>query len=103
MHFHRAEHCCGQRNRESHCGKIRRCYLLKINRPIPFGKTARLENPENPLHLIEVQSGVYLGEDDIVRALRIPTVEPFDELVSYQKRFQHTLQRLRVRHFYKIF
>jgi mannose-6-phosphate isomerase-like protein (cupin superfamily) len=28
----------------------------------------RLENPgKEPLHLIEVQSGDYLGEDDIVR------------------------------------
>lgn len=35
---------------------------------IPLGKTHRLENPGViPLHLIEVQSGAYLGEDDIVR------------------------------------
>ena len=35
---------------------------------IPLGMRHRLENPgENPLHLIEVQSGSYLGEDDIVR------------------------------------
>ena len=35
---------------------------------IPLGKTHRLENPGKlPLHLIEVQSGSYLGEDDIVR------------------------------------
>ena len=35
---------------------------------IPLGSRHRLENlgPE-PLHLIEVQSGSYLGEDDIVR------------------------------------
>ncbi len=35
---------------------------------IPIGSTHRLENPGKlPLHLIEVQSGSYLGEDDIVR------------------------------------
>lgn len=35
---------------------------------IPLGAVHRLENPGViPLHLIEVQSGSYLGEDDIVR------------------------------------
>ncbi|MBL8675059.1 MAG: mannose-1-phosphate guanylyltransferase/mannose-6-phosphate isomerase [Rhodospirillales bacterium] len=35
---------------------------------IPLGTRHRLENPgDQPLHLIEVQSGAYLGEDDIVR------------------------------------
>ena len=35
---------------------------------IPQGARHRLENPGKvPLHLIEVQSGAYLGEDDIVR------------------------------------
>ncbi len=35
---------------------------------IPIGVKHRLENPgSEPLHLIEVQSGGYLGEDDIVR------------------------------------
>ena len=35
---------------------------------IPLGATHRLENPGRiPLELIEVQSGSYLGEDDIVR------------------------------------
>lgn len=35
---------------------------------IPIGTVHRLENPGKiPLHLIEVQSGGYLGEDDIVR------------------------------------
>jgi len=35
---------------------------------IPLGVTHRLENPGKlPLELIEVQSGSYLGEDDIVR------------------------------------
>ena len=35
---------------------------------IPLGEIHRLENPGKvPLHLIEVQSGAYLGEDDIIR------------------------------------
>jgi mannose-1-phosphate guanylyltransferase/mannose-6-phosphate isomerase len=35
---------------------------------IPLGMLHRLENPGKvPLYLIEVQSGGYLGEDDIVR------------------------------------
>ena len=35
---------------------------------IPIGATHRLENPGKlPLEMIEVQSGSYLGEDDIVR------------------------------------
>jgi len=35
---------------------------------IPIGELHRLENPGKvPLHIIEVQSGCYLGEDDIVR------------------------------------
>ncbi len=35
---------------------------------IPLGAAHRLENPgKTPLRLIEVQSGSYLGEDDIVR------------------------------------
>jgi len=35
---------------------------------IPLGMPHRLENPgDTPVHLIEVQTGSYLGEDDIVR------------------------------------
>ena len=35
---------------------------------VPAGSTHRLENPgEDPLVVIEVQCGDYLGEDDIVR------------------------------------
>lgn len=35
---------------------------------IPLGTIHRMENPGKiPLELIEVQSGSYLGEDDIVR------------------------------------
>ena len=35
---------------------------------IPLGEVHRMENPGmTPMHLIEVQSGGYLGEDDIIR------------------------------------
>ena len=35
---------------------------------VPLGGVHRLENPGKvDLHLIEVQSGAYLGEDDITR------------------------------------
>ena len=45
-------------------------FLLQANQStfIPLGARHRLENPgKTPLRLIEVQSGSYLGEDDIVR------------------------------------
>ena len=45
-------------------------FLLHENQStfIPLGARHRLENPgKQPLRLIEVQSGSYLGEDDIVR------------------------------------
>jgi mannose-1-phosphate guanylyltransferase/mannose-6-phosphate isomerase len=69
MHHHRAEHwivvsgtakvTCGDSN-----------YLLSENEStfIPLGTKHRLENPGTvALEMIEVQSGSYLGEDDIVR------------------------------------
>ena len=69
MHHHRAEHWIVvkgtakiTRNEES--------FVLSENEStyIPLGTTHRLENPGViPLELIEVQSGSYLGEDDIVR------------------------------------
>ena len=68
-HHHRAEHwivVCG--TAKVTCdGKE---FLLSENQStyIPLGATHRLENPGKlPLELIEVQSGGYLGEDDIVR------------------------------------
>jgi mannose-1-phosphate guanylyltransferase/mannose-6-phosphate isomerase len=45
-------------------------FLLAENQStyIPLGSVHRLRNPGKvPLELIEVQSGSYLGEDDIVR------------------------------------
>ena len=69
MHHHRAEHWVVVSGTASvTCGD--KVSLLTENEStyIPIGMTHRLENPGKlPLHLIEVQSGSYLGEDDIVR------------------------------------
>lgn len=69
MHYHRAEHwVVVQGTARVTCdGKVT---ILRENEStfIPLGATHRLENPGKvPLRLIEVQSGAYLGEDDIVR------------------------------------
>lgn len=69
MHHHRAEHWIVV----SGTARITRgeeSLLLTENQStyIPLGVRHRLENPGlTPLELIEVQSGSYLGEDDIVR------------------------------------
>jgi mannose-1-phosphate guanylyltransferase/mannose-6-phosphate isomerase len=69
MHHHRAEHwIVVSGTARVTCGD--KSILLAENEStyIPLGTTHRLENPGKlPLHLIEVQSGSYLGEDDIVR------------------------------------
>ena len=69
MHHHRAEHWIVV------SGTVKvtngdKTFLLSENEStyIPIGVIHALENPgENNLELIEVQSGSYLGEDDIVR------------------------------------
>ncbi|MEI8168803.1 MAG: mannose-1-phosphate guanylyltransferase/mannose-6-phosphate isomerase [Rhodoferax sp.] len=69
MHHHRAEHWIVV----SGTARITRgeeVFLLSENQStfIPLGTTHRLENPGRvALEMIEVQSGSYLGEDDIVR------------------------------------
>jgi mannose-6-phosphate isomerase-like protein (cupin superfamily) len=69
MHHHRAEHWVVV----SGTAKVTRGdeeVLVAENESvfIPIGMKHRLENPGKlPLYLIEVQSGSYLGEDDIVR------------------------------------
>ncbi len=69
MHHHRAEHWVVV----SGTAKVVRgeeTLLLSENEStyIPLGTRHRLENVGKvPLHIIEVQSGSYLGEDDIVR------------------------------------
>jgi len=69
MHHHRAEHwIVVSGTAEVTCGD--KVLLLTENQStyIPLGVTHRLRNPGKlPLELIEVQSGSYLGEDDIVR------------------------------------
>jgi mannose-6-phosphate isomerase len=68
-HHHRSEHwivvsgsalvTCGEKE-----------FMVNINEStfIPIGEQHRLQNPGKiPLVIIEVQSGEYLGEDDIVR------------------------------------
>jgi mannose-1-phosphate guanylyltransferase/mannose-6-phosphate isomerase len=69
MHHHRAEHWIVV----SGTARVTRgdeTVLLSENEStyIPIGTRHRLENPGKvPLEIIEVQSGAYLGEDDIVR------------------------------------
>jgi len=69
MHHHRAEHWVVVKgtaevtidDKVSTLSENESCY-------IPIGSTHRLHNPGKiPLYIIEVQSGSYLGEDDIVR------------------------------------
>ncbi|GAA3912770.1 mannose-1-phosphate guanylyltransferase/mannose-6-phosphate isomerase [Litoribacillus peritrichatus] len=69
MHYHRAEHWVVV----SGTAKVtvgEETFLVSENEStyIPIGIVHALENPGSiPLELIEVQSGSYLGEDDIVR------------------------------------
>ena len=69
MHHHRAEHWIVVAG----TARITRgdeTFLLEENQStyIPLGAKHRIANPGKiPLHIIEVQSGTYLGEDDIVR------------------------------------
>lgn len=69
MHHHRAEHWIVVRG-TARVTRGEDVFLLGENEStyIPLGTTHRLENPGKvPLEIIEVQSGAYLGEDDIVR------------------------------------
>jgi len=69
MHYHRAEHWIVVRG-TARVTRGEETFLLTENEStyIPPGTRHRLENPGKlPLELIEVQSGSYLGEDDIVR------------------------------------
>ena len=69
MHHHRAEHWVVVKG-TARVTRGEETFLLSENQStfIPLGVTHRLENPGAiPLEIIEVQSGSYLGEDDIVR------------------------------------
>lgn len=69
MHHHRAEHWIVVKG-TAEITNGDQVILLSENQStyIPQGQTHRLANPgKTPLEIIEVQSGSYLGEDDIVR------------------------------------
>ncbi len=69
MHHHRAEHwIVVQGTARIRRGEEEMMLTEDQSTYIPLGTAHRLENPGKiPLHLIEVQSGSYLGEDDIIR------------------------------------
>lgn len=69
MHHHRAEHWVVVRG-TARVTRGEEVFLVSENEStyIPLGTRHRLENcGKVPLEMIEVQSGAYLGEDDIVR------------------------------------
>lgn len=69
MHHHRAEHWIVVSG-TARVTNGDQTYLVTENQStyIPIGQVHALENPGIiPLELIEVQSGAYLGEDDIIR------------------------------------
>jgi mannose-1-phosphate guanylyltransferase/mannose-6-phosphate isomerase len=68
-HHHRAEHWIVVKG-TAEITNGDKVLLLSENQStyIPLGEVHRLANPGNiPLEIIEVQSGSYLGEDDIIR------------------------------------
>lgn len=82
MHHHRAEHWVVVTGTAKVTNGDKE-YLLTENQStyIPLGVVHSLENPGKiPLELIEIQSGAYLGEDDIVRLQdrygRVDTPQP---------------------------
>jgi mannose-1-phosphate guanylyltransferase/mannose-6-phosphate isomerase len=69
MHYHRSEHWIVVKG-TARIVRENEAFILSENQStyIPLGIKHRLENPGKvPLEMIEVQSGPYLGEDDIVR------------------------------------
>ena len=68
-HHHRAEHWIVVKGTaEINCGGKKLLLTENQSTYIPLGEVHRLSNPGSiPLEIIEVQSGGYLGEDDIVR------------------------------------
>lgn len=69
LHHHRAEHWVVVRG-TARVTRGEEVFVISENQStyIPLGVVHRLENPGRiPLELIEVQSGSYLGEDDIER------------------------------------
>lgn len=69
LHHHRAEHWVVVKG-TAKVTQANKQYFVSENEStfIPLGTVHSLENPGSiPLELIEIQSGSYLGEDDIVR------------------------------------
>ncbi|HEX2135568.1 MAG TPA: cupin domain-containing protein, partial [Microvirga sp.] len=68
-HYHRAEHWVVVRGTAKvTIGNSEELLAENQSVYVPLGAMHRLENPGKiPLELIEVQTGSYLGEDDIVR------------------------------------
>lgn len=68
-HHHRAEHWVVVKGTaEVTCGDSVKLLTENQSTYIPLGEVHRLSNPGSiPLEIIEIQSGSYLGEDDIVR------------------------------------
>lgn len=69
MHYHRSEHWVVVKG-TARITSGDKTFIISENQSayIPLGVKHRLENPGRlPLEIIEVQSGSYLGEDDIVR------------------------------------
>jgi mannose-6-phosphate isomerase-like protein (cupin superfamily) len=69
MHHHRAEHwVVVAGTARVRIGETESMITENQSVYIPIGAVHSLENPgKTPLEIIEVQSGSYLGEDDIVR------------------------------------
>ncbi|MBI1942057.1 MAG: mannose-1-phosphate guanylyltransferase/mannose-6-phosphate isomerase [Betaproteobacteria bacterium] len=97
MHYHRAEHWIVVRG-TARVVRGEEEFLLTENHStyIPMGVRHRLENPGRvPLEIIEVQSGAYLGEDDIVRledrygrAQARPKVSPSADAKRFHERVE---------------
>jgi len=78
MHHHRAEHWIVVKG-TAEVTRGQEVFLLSENQStyIPIGEVHRLHNPgKMELEMIEVQSGAYLGEDDIVRLEDVYGREP---------------------------
>ena len=69
LHHHRSEHWIVVKGTAKVTLEDKEFFLAENESTyIPIGSKHSLENPESdPLELIEIQSGTYLGEDDIVR------------------------------------
>ena len=85
QHHHRAEHwVVVEGTALTECDGKERLLAENESTYIPVGSIHRLSNPGRiPLRIVEVQSGPYLGEDDIVRLEdiygRLKTTEELDK------------------------